>query len=154
MPDPGKKAELALAGLGEKKCSLFLYGCAKKMRDELVDIFPKLAKAGGFELLRGSDKGSKDLVPIEIPKTGYTPEYLKAVVSSAKVYIRPLQNNLDLTEVENEVCPVVSSISRILCSYYGLFLLYSFLLLMLRKSVGIVRRRFPLVASSFISQPA
>ena len=64
-------------------------------------------EGGGYELLR--------TVPnvIPPPQGGYTVEYLKNIVSQAKVYIRPLQKNLsldappllDVTLVLNAKCP-------------------------------------------------
>jgi hypothetical protein len=59
--------------------------------------FPKLANGGGYELLRAPETGSRELVVIDIPHDGYSVEYLQAVVKSAKVYIWPLQRDLDLT---------------------------------------------------------
>lgn len=98
------KAKLNLAGLGDKKISIFLHGDAEE-----ID-YPKLAEGGGCELLRCSDKGGRELVVIDMPAAGYTPQYLQSVVSSAKIYIRPLQKNLDLTYSED----VSSSIEKAL----------------------------------------
>ena len=85
-----RKAKLSLAGLGERKLSVFLYGDAAALDEEVKQSFPKLAESDGYEFLRCSDRGGKELVPIEIPSPGYSPEYLKSVVSTAKIYIRPL----------------------------------------------------------------
>lgn len=80
--------------------SIFLYGDADELDHELLDNFPKLEQGGGYELMRSSEKGGKHLSVIQMPSEGYTPEYLKFVVSSAKIYIRPIQKDLDLTPVE------------------------------------------------------
>ena len=40
---------------------------------------------------------------IAMPKGGYTTSYLKAVVHHAKIYIRPLQCELDVYEVADRV---------------------------------------------------
>ena len=101
VPDHGQKTALALAGLGEKKLSLYFHSDAKELCDQLLDYFPKLLKAGEYGLLRCGDKGERNLVLIDVPPAGYTVEYLKAVVSSAKIYIRPLQKNLDLSIIES-----------------------------------------------------
>ena len=41
------------------------------------------------------------LVPLEVPPGGYNVEFLKAVISSAKIYIRPMQKDLDLSVTKN-----------------------------------------------------
>ncbi len=35
-----------------------------------------------------------------MPAVGYSAEYLKSVVSSAKIYVRPMQKDLDLSPVD------------------------------------------------------
>lgn len=101
VPDQQRKAKLNLAGLGDKKISIFLHGDAEDIDYEFNRNYPKLAEGGGYELLRCSDKGSRELVVIDMPPAGYTPQYLQSVVSAAKIYIRPLQKNLDLTYSED-----------------------------------------------------
>ncbi len=91
------KAKLSLACLGEKSLSVFLYGGAEDLDYELLDHFPRLANGGGYELLRSS---GKDLVVIDMPAVGYSAEYLKSVVTSAKIYVRPMQKDLDLSPVD------------------------------------------------------
>ena len=49
---------------------------------------------GGFELLRVMEGGGKSLEVIQMPEAGYTPEYLKAVIHHAKIFIQPLQKTL------------------------------------------------------------
>ena len=61
----------------------------------LIDEFPKLTSAGGYELLR-SDRGMKLLIVIDVPPCGYTVSYLKTVAHNAKIYIRPLQKDLSV----------------------------------------------------------
>lgn len=92
-PDRMTRANLQMAGLGEKKLSLFLYGLSDELIDDLLDYYPKLSGGGGFELLRQGV--GKQLEVIPIPPGGYSVEYLQSVVHSAKVYIRPLQKSLD-----------------------------------------------------------
>ena len=46
---------------------------------------------------------SKELQPIEMPAGGYTCDYLKAVVRSAKLHIKPLQADLNLDPSSPEV---------------------------------------------------
>lgn len=105
---------MALANLGDKKLSLFLYSGSKELYEQFLDYFPKLSKGGGYELLRAGDRGGKNLVEIDMPASGYSVEYLKAVVSSAKVYIRPLQEDLDLQEHTSKV----SKCSFVVCYWH------------------------------------
>ena len=105
MPDTNDRTMLKLAGLGEKKCSVFAYDTSFELQDELVREYLKLANAGGYELLRASENGSRELILIEMPHDGYSVEYLQAVImiKSAKIYIRPLQRNLDTSPIVKEV---------------------------------------------------
>ena len=45
------KTELHNSGLGCKQLALFEYGSSWEFNDELVEAFPKLANAGGYELM-------------------------------------------------------------------------------------------------------
>ena len=62
----------------------------------MVDAFPKLKDGGGYELLRTSDRSNRELEVIPSPPGNYTVCFLKLIVLQAKVYIRPLQQNLSL----------------------------------------------------------
>ena len=95
VPDSRERAQLKIDGLGEKKCSIFMYAEAEEIQDALMDEFPKLARAGGFELLRQTGN-NRLLELIPSPRNGYSVDYLKAVVSNAKIYVRPLQRDLDI----------------------------------------------------------
>ena len=86
IPDASERTSLKLAGLGEKKLSVFAYGTGSELQDDLFREFPKLASGGGFDLLHAPDTGSRELVTIEMPHDGYSVEYLQAVVKSAKNY--------------------------------------------------------------------
>lgn len=72
-----------------------MYSDAQELREALIQQFPKLADGGGYELLRLSEM--RNLEIISEPASGYSVEYLKSV-SSAKIFIRPLQRNLDTDE--------------------------------------------------------
>ena len=102
IPDTNDCTMLKLAGLGENKFSVFAYDTCE-LQDELIREYPKLGGAGGYELLRASENGSRELVLIEMPHDGYSVEYLQAIVKSAKIYIRPLQRDLDTSPIVKEV---------------------------------------------------
>ena len=95
VPDGDERASLQLSGLGEKRITLNSYSEMQDIYEELLYQFPKLKQGGGFELLRVPEGGGKLLQVIASPESGYTVAYLRAVVHHAKVYIRPMQNNLD-----------------------------------------------------------
>ena len=94
LPNASKRATLQMAGLGEKKIVLDGDCDAQAIYEELLLQFPKLKEAGGFELLRTTDKGSKSLNIIDVPQQGYSVHYLRAVVHNARIFIRPLQRDL------------------------------------------------------------
>ena len=87
------------AGLGGKTLS-FVDTCDAEMFHE--DLLPKLRTGGGYELLRTNERNNRSLDVIPPPPSGYTVEYLKSVAGQAKIYIRPLQKDLDLAPAEGE----------------------------------------------------
>ena len=94
-------------GLGCKKLSLLQCGNADDTHYEILDAFPKLQDAGGYEIMRASQSRQLEVVPN--PVDGYTTAYLKDIFGQAKVYIRPIQRDLmDCTQDGN---PVSNSVS-------------------------------------------
>ena len=102
LPDGQERADLQIAGLGEKRITLSAYADAQEMYDELAFQFSKLSESGGFELLRVPE-GGKQLDVIASPESGYTVSYLRAVVHHAKIYIRPMQKDLSLEPIKEPV---------------------------------------------------
>ncbi len=102
IPSGKERAQLQLAGLGEKDLSLSLYGDPDDFHHELMIEYPKLAFGGGYELLRQGN-GGRQLEEIPSPRQGYTTEFLKSVVHNAKVYIRPIQKSLDMSFTSSNV---------------------------------------------------
>lgn len=100
------RATFKLAGLGEKKFPVDAHRTPHEFNDEILIQFPKLRDGGGFEFLRFSEGGGKTLDVIPHPKGGCSAEYLKAVVGSAKMFIRPLQKPL------LDVQPETSTVSK------------------------------------------
>ena len=96
VPGSVERAELQNSGLGSKELALLENGASWEFHNELLEAFPKLAKAGGYELMRTEAGNSRDLAVIPQPSEGYTASYLKNVVHHAKVYVRPLQQDLPL----------------------------------------------------------
>ena len=103
-PNSQERAQLQIAGLGEKRMSLDMHADARNVYDELMHQFPKLSDGGGFKLLRINDRGgAKILEVINAPDAGYNVLFLKAVVQQAKIYIRPLQKDLACSPSIEEV---------------------------------------------------
>ena len=107
-PSTKLRTELQLAGLGERRFSLFLYGGADEIHDELLQQYPKLAKAGGYELLRLNEDREMNVIPV--PSEGYTVEYLKGIVHAARIYIRPLQQSLEISPSQSKVMATINSV--------------------------------------------
>ena len=91
MPDSQERADLLLAGLGEKNITLDEISHSQEIYSDLMFQFPKLSEAGGFELLRVA-KGSGKILRIQTKSC--TVPYLRAVVHHAVIYIRPIQKDL------------------------------------------------------------
>ena len=98
VPSGIEMAELMRGGLGRKQLSLFENDSAAELHSEILYAFPALKDGGGYELLRVSGCGPRStLHVIPQPLEGYNVSYLKEVVRQAKVYIRPIQRDLNLT---------------------------------------------------------
>lgn len=104
------RTELANAGLGDTSIQFDLYEGIVPCRQRIIGIFPKLADVG-YELLlfqRGEGGGFWSLPP------PYTSQRLKDACGNSKIYIRPLQKDLEvedtsaeeLNDGEEEVCRV------------------------------------------------
>ena len=107
-PSSLDKATLIRAGLGPRKLSLFEYGESFEFHQSIMDSFPRLADGGGYELLHTKKNTNRELCVIPpSPPGGYTVDYLKSIVSQAKIYIRPIQKKLPLSSLVDEVDDVV-----------------------------------------------
>lgn len=86
---------LVQAGLGEKKINIPDISCSpQEFRNIVVAAFPKLDGCGGFDLLR-CIPNTKDLEAISLA-VSQSPKLLKSVVGGGKVFICPIQQDLDL----------------------------------------------------------
>ena len=115
-----RKNELVLAGLGEKTVTIPNVNCSPQdFQKALSTEFPKLQQGGGFELLRcAASTRQLEVIPFQISQS---PRLLKPWIGTARVYIRPIQLNLDVTptEVEDEVGKCCT-ISKLFCMYFYL----------------------------------
>lgn len=95
LPATSVKDRTALcnAGLGDGVVTFNLEGGTDHFDKNIIEKYPKLSEAGGYELMlyqRGKDAAFHTMKP------PYTPNRLKEMCGQAKIYIRPLQNNLPL----------------------------------------------------------
>ena len=93
-PDSKTRAKLQPAGLGAKRLSLFQDGDPEELHEELVQQYPKLSSGGGYELLHASSNRKLEIIPV--PQEGCSVNFLRSVVHRAKVYVRPIQRDLDM----------------------------------------------------------
>jgi len=98
---PRVKVALLQAGLGEKKVKVEDVDCScDDFKDCIIGHFPKLK--GGFEILR--------CVPMNV---AFSPSLLKTVIGCGRIYIRPIQIDLNLSEddCQKQQGNTVSSVS-------------------------------------------
>jgi hypothetical protein len=94
-----EKMNMALAGLEEQTITFTKSGNSDHVHQKILEAFPMLAEVGGYEILRTGERSSRQLMVISIPPGGYTVQYLKSTIASAKGYIRPLQRDIVLKPV-------------------------------------------------------
>ena len=93
MPSVNDNIELKEASLGEKRLTNFLLTMtATILTKKLRSAYPKLFGAGGYILLRGGH--SRIFQKLDPP---YHVSRLKERVGQGKIFIRPLQRDLELT---------------------------------------------------------
>ena len=103
MPSPSYYRELKKASLGERNITFNLSDNSVEFDFKLKMEFPKLEMAGGYVLMC-SHSTSRVLEELKPP---YNVQRLKRETGQCKIFIRPLQSDLDLTpdacEEEKEV---------------------------------------------------
>ncbi|XP_070546854.1 uncharacterized protein [Ptychodera flava] len=95
-PSPRQRTDLVKLGLGERRVKIPVGSTASEVHEQLLDEYPKLSEGGGYEICRAYH-GSRRLHAISCPNEGYSQRYLSIEAGQAKLYIRPLQNNLERT---------------------------------------------------------
>lgn len=99
-PSPMDKATLIRALLGPKKLKIIENADNLEFRETIMASFPQLVDGGGYELLRTKQETNRVLCVIPPPSGGYNVDYMKNMVSQAKIYIRPIQKDLSLSPLE------------------------------------------------------
>ena len=112
VPSTAAQKELLMeAGLGAKDVFIPNISCSREeFWDIITSSYPKLLGCGGFELLR-CIANSQALEPISL-NVSQSPKLLKAIIGNGRIYVRPLQKDLDLEPVESNSLP-----SCVSCSY-------------------------------------
>ena len=104
IPSRQQKFVLQSAGLGRKKLVFGSTDTTKLVQEKLEKAYPKLSQGGGFEILR-SGATVKELVVVRPPSlSGYNVPFLQneSGLGQALAYIRPVQKNLNITELDLE----------------------------------------------------
>ena len=116
VPNPQDKYTLKQADLGEKKLVFKLNGDYVHLKEVILQSFPLLVKAGGFELHRTDGPYSRALIPIE-QKFFTSVAKLKSYVVQARVYIRPVQADImDIFGLPCETGEVNGTTDKIMCT--------------------------------------
>ena len=68
------------------------YGDSDDTHHTILEAFPQLRDAGGYEILRSNQCRSLEVVPA--PADGYTTAYLKDIFGQAKICLRSIQRDL------------------------------------------------------------
>ena len=98
----GEKTALCNCGLGDGSITFEINGGSDYCHSKILEKYPKLAMAGGYELLL-HQRGSGDDAGFHPIKPPYTPSRLKDFSGQAKIYIRPLQKDLAIEYEEQAV---------------------------------------------------
>lgn len=99
-PRKGAERQLLMeAGLWDKSVSFPNIDCTpEEYREQLQETFPKLKDAGGYELMKCIPNSNHlECLP---PSALMSPRNTQECVGRSKVYIRPVQKDLDLTPVQ------------------------------------------------------
>ena len=107
-PSAEEKMVLARDGLGLAEVTFDYDGNACHIHEVLVEKFPQLDSCGSYTLCRLSDN-SVNLIEIEHPAKGLSVAYLKDILNQAKLYIRPLQCDIQAgssKDVEVRACNI------------------------------------------------
>ena len=89
----GEKTALCNCGLGDGSITFEMNEGCDYCHSKILEKYPKLAMAGGYELLLYK-RGGGDDAGFHSIKPPYTPLRLKDFSGQAKIYIRPLQKDL------------------------------------------------------------
>ena len=110
IPDASERIRLSMAGLGEAKIVFNKDRNALYVHEKIIESFPVLAEAGGYEMLRKLKGSTKRLMQIPHPKR-FTVQFLKSALGQAKAFLGPIQRNLVL-DVQKDTVRSMSSVMQ------------------------------------------
>ena len=105
-PSSEEKIVLAKMGLGLGEVVFNTDGDAEHIHRVLLSKFPMLEACGGYTLIRLAENSHR-MVEIEGPESGMTVSFLKDILHSAKLYIRPLQRDITEEDMKEYSVPAV-----------------------------------------------
>ena len=105
-----QKQALEASGLGEKKVEVPFNSSPDGLHRMILTVFPALQLCGGYQLCR-CVASSKRLEVIQAPPTGHTPLTLADVIGQSRVYIRPLQRDINLAGCSSQSLEHSSDVS-------------------------------------------
>ena len=97
-PDAEEQRELLMTGLKEVKISVPKESNEMEIRDLIMETYPKLIDAGGFELVYAEPR-KRDLRIITPGPNGLTIKYIVSFIGQGKIFVRPIQENLLLEQL-------------------------------------------------------
>lgn len=122
-PDPEEQRELLMVGLGETKISIPEEASEVQIRDRVLEIFPQLRAAGGFELMYAEPR-KRDLYVVPPGPNGVTMKYLTTFIGQGKIFVRPIQEDLamesDTPKVNMQVQKEKCKRCKVLLDVYAL----------------------------------
>ncbi|CAG2245232.1 unnamed protein product [Mytilus edulis] len=92
IPIGEEKMVLLRCGLGSHRVTMDLYSSQEEFFNCLEKEFPQLKKSGGFELLRCAQNCRN----LKVLECNWKPESIRQYIGQqAKIYLRPIQNDLE-----------------------------------------------------------
>lgn len=102
-----EKDQLDKTGLGKKKITISSMDCtAKELHNIIIETFPPLKDIGGFEFLR-CKANSRMLEPFS-DMAQSTPSVLAERSATCTIYIRPIQQDIDIRGSGSQVGSIAS----------------------------------------------
>ena len=86
-----ERTDLFNMGLGDKSVTFMSDG--NTAYDKILEEFPKLKDAGGFDLMLYQRGGGED-AGFHIINPPHTPSHLKDLCGQSKIYLRPVQKDI------------------------------------------------------------
>ena len=95
VPDCEEIMRMGAIGLTSREIAFNIKGDAFYINLTLKETFPVLNSTGGYTLLRPAAGKANDLVMIKPPRGGFNTRYLKDIIKSTCMYVRPLQSDIN-----------------------------------------------------------